>query len=754
MFKKKLIKALITVAALAAAAGLIFGIRALNASRPRDISLYRTGGDFVPNEALTRMEGEDWLLADENETLRLWVDPRDGNIRVEEKSTGYEWRSAPTAEDMALEKSNKLWISNLSSPIMFTYVQETSAANTRFSNTLTEEAQVTVYRLDKGVRVFFDLQVHRLTFAYEACLEGGALAVSIPPELISDPGEVYKTSSSGRVSLNKDASCVMAEFYLFPNLGAARSDTGTQGALLVPDGSGALIDFQSRKYVNNQYVASVYGPDISLANGYDSTLRAELEKTQVAFPAYGILRDGRTMLAIIDEGETQAAVSASRAGVQTGFNTVSARFTYRVKYKVITNSSTGDGYSNYTAYPVQEPRRVLYYFGTGTWADMAGQYRSYLEDRFGLTPLPAGEEPALQLTLVGGDVESGILGSTFIPMTTFSQAEDILAWLKEQGVGAMDVTLSGWARRGESVRYPERFPAEGALGGNAGLKALSEKAAELGARIFLRDNHLRLESTAGLSVGHDTVHSIQGYPLFNGAFANSAAMASVYGGDLGRYRETGVSGLQEEGAGTLLMTDYAAESAMSRRDVMLAQRSLLQRMVQDFGSVRLTSGNAYALMNGALLTRLPSSSYLTMLDEQIPFYPLVLHGLTDYLCGDYMDFYEQRSQLLSAVAVGGSVSFTLTWEDTEKLAYSDTAAYYSTAFPLWREDVLTLWQELLPYLRATRGRAITSFETLRPGVTETGYESGVRVLVNNTDQPWTDAAGTVAPRSFRLQEGR
>ena len=754
MFKKKLLKILIAVVCLAAVVGIVIGIRWLNTSHSKEIHLYEDIQGSVPNERLTALEGQGLQLVDENEELQLWVNFDDGNIEVVNKENGYVWRSSPTAEDMALEKSNKLWTNNLRAPIMFTYVQESSAANTKYSNSLTEEAKVTVFRMEKGVRVYFDLQVHRLTFAYDAYLDGDTLAVSIPAELINDPGEVYKTSSSGRVSLDKDASCVMADFYLFPNLGAARSDTGVQGALLVPDGTGALIDFQSRKFVNSQYMAPIYGSDISLANGYDSTLRSELGKNKVAFPVYGVIREGNTMLAVLDAGEAQASVVASRAGVQTGFNTVSARFNYRTKYKVITNSSTGDGYLNYTSFAIREPRRLLYRFGTGDYVSMAGQYRSYLESKYGLTALNAQEEPALQLNLVGGDIESGMLGDTFIPMTTFEQGGKILAWLSENGVKSMDVTWSGWAKRGESVQYPDRFPAAGDLGGNSGLKDFAHKAGQYNARVYLLDNHLRLQRTQGLSVGKNTVHNIQGYPLFSGAFANSDYMATNYEKSISQYQSYGIAGLQEEGVGDLLMTDYAPDKPLSRQSVLEAQRALLSQMVQDFGSIRLSSGNAYALMNNAVITELPSFSYLTMLDEQIPFYPLALHGLTEYLCGDYMGFYEQQSQLLRSIALGGSVSFTLSWEDTEKLAYSDTAAYYSTAFELWRDDVLAIWQEMRPYLQATRGRAITGYETLKPGVTVTTYDNGVKVLVNNTDVAYTYTDFDLEPRSFRLLEGR
>ncbi len=754
MFKRKLKKALVSLAVLALLIGAVAGIRHLNASRNTDPVLYAQEEGAVPNGELTVLEGSGLRLVDENEQLQLWVDFDDGNLQVVNRENGYVWRSAPTEEDMRLEKSNTLWTNNLKSPIMFTYVQEKSAANSKYSNTLSEEARVTVFRLERGVRVYFELQVHKVTFAYDACLEDGGLSVSMPSHLITDPGEVYKTSKSGRVSLDKDASCILAEIYLFPNLGAARSDTGLEGALLVPDGSGALIRFQSGKYVSSQYIASVYGPDMALANGYDSTLRSELKRSRVAFPVYGVIREGNTMLAMIDRGETQADVVASRAGVQTGFNTVGVRYTYRMKYKVITNSSTGDGYLNYTSFAVTEPRRVLYVFGTGGYVEMAARYREYLMEKYGLTRLDAKEAPALQLNLVGGDKESGMLGDRFIAMTTFEQAGEILGRLSARGIGRMDVTLSGWARKGESVEYPQRFPPAGELGGSAGLKALVLGAHAVGARVYLRDDQVTLKRTGGLSVGKNTVYSIQGYPLFGGAFANSVFMRENFEKSLGQYLDLGVDGLLEEGAGTLLMTDYAPETAISRADVLKAQRELLGRMTEAFGGVRLSGGNAYALMDHAVLTDLPSGSYLTMLDETVPFYPIALHGLTEYLCGDYMRYYEQKSQLLEAVARGGSVSFTLTWEGTEKLSHADTAAYYSTAFDLWEEDVLAVWQKLEPFLAATRGQFITGFERLAEGVTATDYENGVEVLVNNTDEDLEIRGRTVKARDFCLVEGR
>ena len=750
MFKRMLKKVLLTALVVALLVGVVLGVRWLNASRSLDVNLYKQESNVIPNESLTALSGEGMQLVKENDQLQLYVNLDDGNIEVVNKENGYVWRSCPTQEDMALEKSNKLWTNNLKAPIMFTYVQELGAANSKYSNTLTEEAKVTVYQLKDGVRVYFEGQMHEVKLAYEARLNGSSLEVSMPSYLISDPGEVYKTSKSGKVSLDKDKSCIIAEIYLFPNLGATRSDTGVEGALLVPDGTGALIDFQSRKFVNSQYIAPIYGTDIALHNGFDSNVRAEMNKPKVAFPAYGVIREGNTMLAIIDQGETQSDVVASRAGVQTGFNTVSVRYTYRMKYKVITNSSTGDGYLNYTSNAVTEPRKVIYAFGTGDYVDMAAQYRSYLMEKNGLTRL-TDDVPALQLNIVGGDIERGMLGDTFIAMTTFSQAEEILRWFGEKGISNMDVTYTGWSKLGESIEYPERFPVASALGGQHGLKDFVGAARDLQADVYLLDNHVNLYNNLGVSLGKNTIYNIQSNPLYDGAFANSAYMASVYADELEKYQSLGVAGLQEQGVGKVLITDYAKSAPMSREDVKVAQHALLQQMTQDFGAVRLTSANAYALMDNAVVTQLPASSWLTMLDESVPFYTIAMHGLVEYLGGDYMDFYEQRSQLLEAIAQGGNVSFTLTWESTEKLALADTAAYYSTTFDLWKDDVLAVWQDLKPYLQATRDQFITGYEKLAEGVTLTTYENGVQVLVNNNDAAYTWNDTEVAPRSFRMK---
>jgi len=753
MFKKLLKKVVITLLVIGVLAGAVLGIRYLNSIGGRENVIQGLAEEVIENSDLALLSGSGYQLVDENDQLQLLVSFDDGNIQVVNKENGYIWRSAPTDEEMALEKSNTLWKNNLRSPVMFTYTTSLSSTDTKYTNTYSQKTNVSVFKKDDGVRVYFEFTESSVTFGYDIALKDDRLEVNIPSYLVSDPGEVYRTSASGKVSLDKKKSCLVAEFYLFPNLGATRSDMGNKGYMLVPDGTGALMYFDSDKYAANQYVAHVYGADMGLYNGYDNQLRTELDKPVVNYPVFGMVRDGNTMLAIVDQGETQADIVASKAKVQTGFNTVNARFVYRMKYKVITNSANGDGYLSYTNFAVTEPRKLIYYFGTGDYVDMANSYRGYLMDKYDLKPM-AKKDPALQLYLVGGDVESGIGGGTFIPMTTFDQAEEILSYFSAQGVENMDAVYSGWAKHGESVSYPDRFPAAGKLGGDGGLKDLAAAADEWNARLYLMDNHVSLSSRKGVSLGKNTIYNIQNNPLFDGAFANADFIFTNYERSLKKYQQYGVDGLEEEMVGRILITDYSKNASTSREEMKQAHRQLLEKMLQDFGSLRLSDGKSFEIMDGVVFTDLGTSSYLSIMDENVPFYPIAIHGLVDYLCGDYMDFYEPRMQLLDAVAKGGQVSFTLSYEATEKLAYADSAAYYSTAFDLWKGDVMAVWNEMKEYLEKTQGQFVTDYQVLAKGVTLTVYENGTGVLVNNTDQPYSFEGEDVPARSFTVMEGR
>lgn len=72
---------------------------------------------------------------------------------------------------------------------------------------------------------------------------------------------------------------------------------------------------------------------------------------------------------------------------------------------------------------------------------------------------------------------------------TFRQVEDLLDELHRQGVDKAEICLVGWNQKGHDGRWPQIFPVEEALGGEAGLRRLIAKAQQMGYQIVCHTNH-------------------------------------------------------------------------------------------------------------------------------------------------------------------------------------------------------------------------------------------------------------------------
>ena len=98
-------------------------------------------------------------------------------------------------------------------------------------------------------------------------LEGDDLVVEIPFDEIS-----YKTIYP------------ITELTVLPYFGAG--STTDKGSLFVPEGGGALINFNNGKTRQNIYYSDVYGWD------YASDRKATITETRAAIPVFGIKASG------------------------------------------------------------------------------------------------------------------------------------------------------------------------------------------------------------------------------------------------------------------------------------------------------------------------------------------------------------------------------------------------------------------------------------------------------------------------------
>ena len=168
----------------------------------------------------------------------------------------------------------------------------------RTSKTLrsANKATVKISNIDNGVKVVYNFKDCGAKIPIEYTLCEDYLNVRVDVENIEEEDISSATGS------------LLTSISVFNSFGAALDDE--EGSFVIPDGSGALINFNNGKTSAKSYMSKVYGSDISAV---PETKPAVTQK--VYMPVYGILKGGRNgALVAIHSGDANATLEASVSG--------------------------------------------------------------------------------------------------------------------------------------------------------------------------------------------------------------------------------------------------------------------------------------------------------------------------------------------------------------------------------------------------------------------------------------------------------
>lgn len=151
---------------------------------------------------------------------------------------------------------------------------------------------------------------------------------------------------------------------------------------------------------------------------------------------------------------------------------------------------------------------VHFHLLSGKEADYAGMARAYrnyqlargvcqpIKERMKTQPELAYAARSLEIRIRQGwkPAPSPVLEQTpateppMKAVVTFDRVGDIVDALKKAGVTRAEICLVGWNQKGHDGRWPQIFPVEEGLGGEAKLRALIKKARKLGFQIVGHTN--------------------------------------------------------------------------------------------------------------------------------------------------------------------------------------------------------------------------------------------------------------------------
>lgn len=562
---------------------------------------------------------------------------------------------------------------------------------------------------------------------------------------LTDEG-LKATCSAGNIEYNRSAY-KLSTLSLLPYFGSANeSDTGW---MLIPDGSGALVDLQTVSEKATEL--TVYG--------YDYTTYAFDEDMsygrQTVLPVYGIQKNGHAMAAMIDEGAEIATLNCQSGGSVYPRDAISPIFALRGRYELASAAAGTSSRIVYGKKTYSSPITVTFHpLGTETgYSAMAKWVQSRL---FGDRTAAVDRAPFFLETVGAVERQERFLSYKVMrtrSLTTFAQAAELIKQLGAGGVTDIALRYDNWQgdRYYQTVTDGQR-PAS-VLGGASGLKTLLAAMPE-GWRLYLDSDPLLRRSQS--FHGMQSVLNINGRILryygtlsaTTGIYANPASIEKTFARftrALNTYAGTGASLSM---VGTTLYTE-ASDSRYRDRTAMASLIADQLAGLPEDRPVLLNGGNSYVLPYADCLLNVSASHSNRVTErESVPFLQMVLHGRVCYAGEPLNTASNYETALLRSVEYGESPYYLINYAPPAELKNTEYSALYSTYYADWTDRMMQDFAARKDLLAAVHGVGMTGHDTLAEGVYRTTYANGVTVLVNYTDSAVQADGQTVSARGF------
>lgn len=586
------------------------------------------------------------------------------------------------------------------------------------------------------------------TFVFDASiiyrLDGGDLLVEMP---LSD--------------LEYSSATPIYTLVPLPYFGAGGSED--EGYMLVPEGGGALINFNNNKLSQASYYSNMYGWDMALSRD------AVVHDTRAYFNVFGIANGDDSFICMMEEGVPYASVQADIAGHGSSYNFVNSCYTISPSelYQV-GDLNSQNVYKFLETLPDETLTQRYRFVHSNSYVDMAKTYQGYLKDKYGEYFAENGDDSTpVVLEIVGAvDKVRQILGvpvSRPLKLTKYSEAEEMIRQLASEGMDNMSVKYTGWCNGGVNQKILSKAKTIGALGSKKDLKNLGAAAAELGVDIYLEGvTHYEYDSgltdgffsftdaarflskeRAELFVYSDVTYSAREgidsyYLLHPDLIEENAQVLSKAAGQYGvnvAFRDMGKD----------LSSDYYLKNTVSRQQAMDSHARILKEIGDGGRKVMVNMGNDYALPYTDIVTNMDlSGSGYTIIDEEIPFYQLAIHGFVNYVGSPLNNCGNEEEELLESAEYGAGLSFSLMRETAFALQKTLYTEYYASDFAAWHDRMMDIYNRYNSEMGHVFNQQMTGHEKLGDNLSCTVYEDGTKVYVN---YGFTDA---VAPDGTKL----
>ncbi|MDE7223657.1 MAG: hypothetical protein K2O34_07765 [Acetatifactor sp.] len=724
---------------------------------------YEQGSAYAPI-AETQSDVPDFELVAESEYLKLYTQPSTAIVAVYDKRNGETTYTNPlnADEDTVANAAN---VNYLKSQFLLYYYNEEAVSGTMATyNDAVRKNQFTTEGIANGIRYIYHLgeiadnQMH-FEVPLEYRLHEDYLEVSIPASGIKEYNNGY-----------------IYRIQLLRYMGATSYDD--EGYIVVPNGSGSIINFNNGKRTAASYSQYIYDID-PLAANYTTT--EILDPVRMAL--FGICKENYGMLVTVEDGASNALITAGISGVYNDLNYVYPSFVLRVADNLrMFGNSTSDVYViEPSPYDVNMTVRYTFlpeeYKG---YAGLANYYRERLVEEGKLTRLEeSGDIPFFYDVIAGVKENAHFLGVQYLhtfSMTDFDEAAQMSDELAASGISRQVMNLQGWFNGGYYHDAADKVRIIGKLGGKSGLEDLNETVTANGGDMYVdvafqqvtfADDGFNYGAEGSRYYGAGYVASFGlinpttlrntsglGYTENRYDLLSPKFLPRYVGKFVGKIDNIDVTGISLRDLGSVLVSDKKRTHQITREaalDVVLGQLDSLE----DTGKKIMTNaGNDYSFAYTDTIINAPiSGNSLPIIDADIPLYEMITHGYITSASGhlNFMNRDDMGSTTLNLVEFGVAPHYVFTWERSSEMKNTALNRFYTTTFSNWKDTAVETYVQVNEALKHVSNAAMVGHDILDNNVRKVTYDNGVVIYINYSQQEQQADGLTIPAMSYRLE---
>lgn len=695
----------------------------------------------------------------ENANLILSADFTTGEIRVTEKASGKEWYSNPQ------DRENDEYVT--------------------LKNRLSAQFYLKMINLDKGVKQEMDSYGHSVKqggMRHELIENGIKFTFSFPVSNVIVPVQYTLTENSfkaeivtGEISGVGSNPFMIETISFLPFFGAGGLED--EGYLFVPDGSGALIQYNNDKESRQPYTAMVYGSNLTLNKVNQETVREN-----ITLPVFGAKTNENAFFAVITNGDATSSITATTSKKDSAYNHVYANAVLR-EYDLTQHD--GDHTAGQESHSLDysqdlmdgENYAVEYFFLSGDDADYTGMsnfYKDYLLKNNQLKKSELADKKYMVLDLVGAvSIEKYVVGikkPVVTPLTTYNDVIQIVKELKEQGVENLVVNYIGAMDSGLNNKMFNKVKTESVLGTKKEFRNMVDYLKQEGVLLFIESNPVDLyENGNGYAENKSSVKALfdkyafqYHYELDKGTniketrwhLLRPALMLELTSEFTNSMIKWNLSNASFARLGDSLYSDYVEnDNYISRTQSIKLWKQALDNADQLMEHVMVHGGNAYVAAYADVITDVSSThSNFEMEDQSIPFYQLTFHDNTLLTSTGINTTVDYEYAFLKALETGSNLKYNLIYGDVSQLVGTTYNTMVSYSYDYWKTLAAEQYLEMQKAVGQLAGKEITEHSFITDDVTCTKYGT-TEVVINYGLEPYTYNGQQIQPKDYVILTG-